>query len=78
MKVNLKEIKLRTGKSKLAVHCGRFKITFILKNLRGLKIKTDDEDYVGRRTLSRLAIPYLRLYICNKTHGCEKTCTCSL
>lgn len=78
MKVNLKVKKLRMDKSKLAVDFGSFKITFILINLRGLKIKTDDEDYVGRGTLSRLGIPYLRLYIYNKTHGCEKTCTCSL
>lgn len=67
MKVNLKEKKLRLGKCKLDVDFGRFKITFIFINLRGLKIKTDDEDYVDRGTLPRQAIPYLLLYICNKT-----------
>lgn len=66
------------GKCKFAVDFGRFKITFIFMNLRGLKIMTDDEDYVVRGTLSRQAIPYLWLYIYNKTHSCEKTCTCSL
>lgn len=67
MKVNLKEKKLGLGKCKFAVDFGRCKITFIFMNLRGLKIMTDDEDYVVRGTLSRQAIPYLWLYIYNKT-----------
>lgn len=78
MKVNLKEKKFGLGKCKFAVDFGRFKITFIFMNLRDLKIKTDDEDYVVKGTYSRQAIPYLWLYIYNETHSCEKTCACSL
>lgn len=66
---------MRLDKCKLAVDLRRFKITYIYINQRVLRIKTDDEENVGRETLPRQSILCLRLYICNKIHGSEKNCT---
>lgn len=57
MKGNLEVKKMRLDKCKLAADLGRIKIRYIFINLRGLKIKTDDEEDVGRGTLSRQFIP---------------------
>lgn len=57
MKGNLEVKKMRLDKRKLAVDLGRIKIRYIFINLRGLKIKTDDEEDVGRGALSRQFIP---------------------
>lgn len=50
---------MRLDKCKLVVDLGRFKITYIFINLRVLNLKTDDEENVGRRTLSRQSDPCL-------------------